>query len=113
MMHDDMVEDICELAERAGDRLPAPSWHRGTYPNLEGLNSDGDPLRGFEQDFETGFRGCYIDLYCQDVHTAHGVVRSPTVVHVDGPNKGATPAQARALAAALLQAADVAEGASS
>ena len=62
MMRDDMVEDICELAERAGDRLPAPSWHRGTYPNLEGLNADGDPVRGFEQDFETGFRGCYIDL---------------------------------------------------
>ena len=108
-MHDDMVEDICELAERAGDRLPAPSWHRGTYPDLDGLNRDGDPVRGFERDFPTGYRRCYVDVYCQDVHTAHGVVRSATLVHVDCPNDGATPEQARALAAALLKAADVAE----
>ena len=36
MTHDDMVDGICTLAEQDGQRLTAPSWHRGTYPNLEG-----------------------------------------------------------------------------
>jgi hypothetical protein len=104
-----MVDDICELAERTGERPPAPSWHRGAYPAIGGCNADGDPARSFERAFETGFRGCYVDVCCEDVLTARGARRSPTLVHVDGPNQGATPAQARALAAALLQAADVAE----
>jgi len=104
-----MVEDICELAERNGERLPAPSWHHGKYPDLDGLNRDGDPERDFEQDFPTGYRGCYVVLSCKDVHTAHGVVRSPTVMHVDCPRNGSTPEQARALGAALIAAADTAE----
>jgi len=43
------------------------------------------------------------------VFTARGVQRSPTVVHVEAPRDGATPAQVRALAEALLRAAEVAE----
>jgi len=105
-----MVDDICELAERNGERPPAPGWHRGAYPAIAGCNADGHPARSFERSFETGLRGCYVDVCCEDVLTARGVQRSEALVHVDGPNEGATPAQARALAAALLQAADVAEG---
>jgi len=105
----DATDQICDLAERNGERPPAPSWHRGAYPAVEGCNTDGDPVRGFEQDFATGYRSCYVDLYCQDVLTAQGVQRGPTVVHVDCPRNGATPAQARALAAALLKAANTAE----
>lgn len=106
-----MVDAICELAERNGERPPAPSWHRGAYPAIAGCNADGDPARTFERPFDTGFRGCYVDVCCEDVLTARGVQRSETLVHVDGPSGGASPAQARALAAAVLQAADVAEGA--
>ncbi len=104
-----MVDDICELAEHNGERPPAPSWHRGAYPTISGCNADGDPVRGFERDFATGFRGCYVDIYCDDLLTAGGVQRGTTVVHVDCPSNGATPEQARALAAALLKAADTAE----
>ncbi len=109
MIDFDLVDDICALAERSGDRPPAPSWHRGAYPAITGCNADGDPARSFERAFDTGFRGCYVDVCCEDVLTAQGVQRGPTLVHVDGPNEGATPAQARALAAALLKAAGTAE----
>jgi len=77
MMRDDLVEEICTLAEQDGQRLPAPSWHHGKYPDLDGLNRDGDPERDFEQDFPTGYRGCYVVLYCKDVHTAHGSGAEP------------------------------------
>ncbi len=104
-----MVDDICELAERNGERPPAPSWHRGAYPAIGGCNADGDAARSFERPFDTGFRGCYVDVCCEDVLTARGVQRGPTMVHVDCPSNGATPEQARALAGALLKAADTAE----
>ncbi len=64
-------------------------------------------MRGFERRFDTGFRGCYVDIYCDDLLTAEGVQRGATV-HVDAPVDGCTPEQARALAAALLEAAEVA-----
>ncbi len=105
----DVIDLVCEAADRDGERPPAPAWWQGTeYPASMGCNADGDPVRGFERDFATGFRGCYVDLYCDDVLTAEGVQRGTTVVHVDAPVDGCTPEQARALAAALLEAANVA-----
>ena len=53
--------------------------------------------------------GCYVDVYCQDMLTARGVQRSTTVVHVEAPRDGATPAQVRAMAEALIQAVEVAQ----
>ncbi len=104
----DVIDQICELAERDGERPPAPSWYHGAYPAIMGCNADRDPMRGFERRFDTGFRGCYVDIYCDDLLTAEGVQRGTTVVHVDAPVDGCTPEQARALAAALLEAANVA-----
>lgn len=109
MIDFDLVDEICEVAERDGERPPPPSWHRGAYPAIEGCTADGNPVRGFERDFPTGYRDCYVDVYCQDVLAAQGAQRSPTVVHVAYPSDGATPAQARAIAAALIQAAGTAE----
>jgi hypothetical protein len=107
---EDATEQMIEAAERDGERPPAPAWHRGAYPTIQMVTKAGEPVRSFERFFGAlaDVWSCY--LLCQDVHTAHGVVRSPTVVQVDGPNQGATPAQARALAASLLAAADAAQG---
>jgi len=90
-------------------RLAAPAWHQGAYPTVQMFTKAGELVRTFERYFDTPADGWSCYLLVEDVLTAHGVQRSPTVVHVDGPNEGATPAQARALAAALVEAANTAE----
>jgi len=90
-------------------RLAAPAWHKGAYPTVQMFTKAGDPVRTFERYFDTPANGWSCYLLVEDVLTAQGVQRGATVVHVEGPRDGATPAQARAIAAALLEAANVAE----
>jgi len=105
-----LVAAICELAERSGERLPAPAWYRGDYPAISGLDDNGDPVRGFEREVaDRGAGGCTVTVWREDIHTAHGVRCGAPEVHIFDLQEEVTPDQARALAHALLEAANMAE----
>jgi len=105
-----LVAAICELAERSGERLPAPAWYRGDYPAISGLDDNGDPVRGFEREVaDRGAGGCTVTVWREDIHTAHGVRCGAPEVHIFDLQGEVTPDQARALAHALLEAANMAE----
>jgi len=107
----DVIELVCEAADRDGERLPAPAWWQGTkYPTCEWVSDAGDPVRTFERDFDRNANrawSCY--MLVEDTLTAHGVDRGEPIIRAESHGDGLTITQARALAAALLEAANVAE----
>ncbi len=108
---EDATEQICEAADRDGERPPAPAWWQGTkYPTCEWVSDTGDPVRTFERALDGNADrawSCY--MLVEDTLTAHGVDRSEPIIRAESHGDGLTITQARALAAALLEAADTAE----
>ncbi len=99
---------VLAWAERQ-PRLAAPAWHQGAYPTVQMFTKAREPVRTFERYFDTPADGWSCYLLCEEVLTAHGAERGSVQIVAATPTVGATPAQARALAAALLEAANVAE----
>jgi len=89
-------------------RPAAPAWHQGAYPTVQMFTKAGEPVRTFERAFDTKEDGWSCYLFCEEVLTVHGVERGPVQIVAGTPTDGATPAQARAMAAALVDAAEAA-----
>lgn len=110
---EDATEQMREAAERDGERpVPPAWWERSKYPTCEQVNESGDPFRTFERIFDgNADRAWSAYMLVEDTLTAHGVERGDVLIRATTNGDGVTPEQARAMAAALLQAANVAEGA--
>jgi len=93
----------------SGHRLRRGGKARSTR-RASGVSDSGDPVRTFECALDRNADrawSCY--MLVEDTLTAHGVDRGEPIIRAESHGDGLTITQARALAAALLEAADTAE----